>query len=849
MKGLGNFKKDKIFKGLTTSFGFALIFVMMISPSNFGLPTFANADNSEVAGKTGSLNMISSPGAGSLTVQSSNGQTISPQGQVTLSQLPAAASQAATNASPKVLPYLSGPSNVAPQTSSKITPKVVSVNIQDQVSSAPTAPLVANPLGGFEGIDYPADCFCTPPDGNAAAGPNDIIQMVNLDAKVWSKSGVARTGNIPMKNFFLTGTDFISDPRVVYDPQSGRWFATILGIPSTGNGYVAVAASSGTDPAAGWCVYHIGASDIIPDQPRLAVSDDKVTFVTSNYHSGSGPFTGEQVFWLPKAPMLTCSGFGYQWFGPDTSRFHIEPAVRTVAGSPDLWYVQDGAGGATGAEYLHESGPVGSISFVSAFVTPIFATSNPPGAPQKGTATLVATNDARISSASISGTTITWVANDGCGVSCVRWDVADTTGTLHQDLDFNAGKYAYFPAVSQDDSAGEFGVIFQYSSSNDFPSIGFTGQSRTESFGIVDNPVVVKAGTGTDTSGRHGDYDSIRYDGSTVGHFYAEAEYNAAGSPWNTFLSVGSISSGTLPSPDATTLTLNPIPNTPWGVSFGVSGKLTDSVTGLGLGGMPITFTATGGNVLSTVTNPDGTYSSVGGAPSGTPPVSVTVTAKFAGTTSFSPSSAIRGYNTIKHTPIIETLLFTAVPWNHLQYFSAEALDASTGGVLAGKTITWTGSAVPLPTNAITDSFGFAEATKTATSSLGTVNATASFAGDSFYFPATGNTATYLSFRHFVGIVLWTPANVTTGAPTTFGATLVDTAYNTKAIPIPGVTITFNGTGVSGGTLTGTTNANGDVIVHGVAPGSAGTWTVQANFAGNAQYQQIHSVVKSYKTS
>ncbi len=840
--------KNNIIKGSASILGVALVFALIISPANFGLSSLASADNSQAAGKAGAINRPSIAGAGPLTIEGS--QNLASKGQVTVSQLSAPQTQAPTTAAPKTIPFHAGPSNVGPNTKTSLSVQVVPVNIQTQISSAPSSSLIANQYGGFEGIDYPADCFCTPPDGNIAAGPSDIVQMVNLDGKIWSKSGTVLRNNFALSSFFIAGSDFLSDPRVVYDPQSGFWFASILELPSSGNGLVDVAVSQTTDPTGAWCVYKLTASNFLPDQPRLAVSDDKVTLVASDYPS-SGGWTGDEIWWLAKSSMETCSTTSFQHYGPDTSRFHIEPAVHPVAGSGDLWYVQDGAGGATGAEYLLATNPVGSISFTSQFTTTIATTSGPPGAPQPGTSTLVNTNDARILSASQEGSLITWVANDGCGgSSCVRWDIATTGGGLAQDIDFNAGKYAFYPAVSQDDVSTEFGVIFQYSSASDYPSIAFTGQSRSEPYGTVDTPVVTKVGTGPDTTGRHGDYAGIRYDGSTAAHFFGEGEYNAAGSPWNTFISENGISSGTS-APDPTTITLTTIPNQPWGVQFGISGKLIDGATGLGLGGMPITFTSSSGSVLSTVTNPDGTFTTIGVSPSSTPSVTVTVTASFAGVPlQFSSSSVSKTYQTTKHTENLVTFFTTAVPWNHLQYFQAELTDASANGIpIAGKTITWTGSAVSLPTSATTSGTGYAESTKTATKSLGTVNATANFAGDALYNPATGNTVTYLSFRHFVGLILWTPANVTKGSATTFGATLVDTAYNTNALPVPGVTITFNGTGVSGGTITGTTDANGDVIVHGVAPGTVGTWTLQANFAGNTQFQPIKSILKSYTTS
>jgi hypothetical protein len=68
--------------------------------------------------------------------------------------------------------------------------------------------------------------------------------------------------------------------------------------------------------------------------------------------------------------------------------------------------------------------------------------------------------------------------------------------------------------------------------------------------------------------------------------------------------------------PHSTRISLNPIPNIPWGNSLTVAGQLLDPVTGAGLGGKTVTFTGTGAaKLLSPTTRRDGTFSSGGNAP------------------------------------------------------------------------------------------------------------------------------------------------------------------------------------------------------------------------------------------
>jgi len=536
----------KILKSLTTSIVLSIILVMIISPSNFGIISIAGADLSQGLGKDGSSsNQTSFPGKGVIQTISITGSssenTASVVNTVTVSQISSSlqslSSSQVNNGNPRVIPFHSGPQDISPQSTIKKSIDVISL------SSRPSAAtLVANQISGFEGSDYPASCYCTPPDGSVAVSNNYIFEEVNSEGKIWSKSG-ALLSTVPMATFFNTGTLFISDPRVVYDNQSGHWFSSILANDNIHPGFVKVAVSKTSDPTGAWWIYALATHNLLPDQPRLAVSDDKVTVVASDFTSDTGFWTGDQIIVLNKSQMITGSNSTFANFGPDNTRFHVEPAVYPVAGQADQWLVQDGYSGATAAEYLKISGlpGVSSVTYASMFTTAISLTSIPPGGAQPGTTTLVATNDARILSASMRGGIITWTANDGCGSnSCIRWDVASTGGILLQDKEVSiTGKSLYFAAVSQN-APNSFGVIYDFSSATDYPSIGFTGKSAVEPYGTVDAPVLVKAGTGPDISGRHGDYHAVRADPFTS-NYYGMGEYNTQTPYWNTFVSVNSI--------------------------------------------------------------------------------------------------------------------------------------------------------------------------------------------------------------------------------------------------------------------------------------------------------------------
>ena len=124
---------------------------------------------------------------------------------------------------------------------SKKLPEIVSQVAQSQ------AP---NLLTGFEGL---AENGFIPPDVQVATGPNHIVEMVNSDYGIWTKQGVFVEGDF-LENFFLTDVNIPFDPKIFYDTQSGRWFASAL-VKDLDSARIAI--STTNDPTGTWLVYDI----------------------------------------------------------------------------------------------------------------------------------------------------------------------------------------------------------------------------------------------------------------------------------------------------------------------------------------------------------------------------------------------------------------------------------------------------------------------------------------------------------------------------------------------------------------------------------------------------------------
>ena len=142
-----------------------------------------------------------------------------------------------------------------------------------------------------------------------------------------------------------------------------------------------------------------------------------------------------------------------------------------------------------------------------------------PGGVQPGTSTLIATGDDRVQSVGwavstlwVSYTTACTPSGDSTVRSCIRVDAIHTpTNSMDQDTNTAvAGQYLYYGALTPLRSGVGFLMVFGYSGSLTYPSIGMTGQNSTDSFTTYRGPIPAYAGSFPDLSGRYGDYSGIQ---------------------------------------------------------------------------------------------------------------------------------------------------------------------------------------------------------------------------------------------------------------------------------------------------------------------------------------------------
>ncbi len=444
-------------------------------------------------------------------------------------------------------------------------------------AAAPASPVIRASWNGLSSEDNnyylpPCDAGISPPDVQVAAGPSHVVEMVNLMVSIWTKQGTFAKNDTLMHFFGLSSNEFISDPKVQYDPGSGHWFATVTDVGSMGaaptcsitvTGRVIMAVSASSDPTGSWSVLSVPSSSTgeCLDQPILGVGATTVIIsvnVFSSCISSKYTYYGAQYWVISKADLVAgSSSAATQSFGPyaNTASYHPAQIIGTGAAA---FLVTANANNAsvTSIQLFRVTGtpPSASISATSLGVRTI---TNPPSAPQSGGSALD-TGDFRVLDAAWSAENLWLTLSDGCtpagdstARSCVRLiQVNTTTTTITQDFDVGAaGRYYLYPSL-RPDGAGNLLVDFGYSSSTDYPGLMAAGRVYGDPLNQLDPPTVVRAGstdqgygcsgTGSSARCRYGDYFGAGLDPTNSSIVWAAGEFGV-NSGWGTQIFAGSV--------------------------------------------------------------------------------------------------------------------------------------------------------------------------------------------------------------------------------------------------------------------------------------------------------------------
>jgi hypothetical protein len=418
------------------------------------------------------------------------------------------------------------------------------------------------------GLQFSNTAGSTPPDTDAAVGQSSIIETVNTNIALYSKSGGSPLFNQSLDNFFssVRSGNFWSDPVVAYDEQTQQFFVGVLDLTVdpffgiiTSDQFDYAVSAPGADPTASnfnsdFTFYSVDLTNSDPagpgsyfgDYPRLGWNAN--AFVVS-FNMFTADFS--ESYDHPLILNISTANPATTQVVDVPNTFHnstVVPAVMHGSSTTDPMYLVE--------ETLDINGnPTGnSISvgtetnlFNSNGTIPMFAFTPinvdlytlPPAASQKGSSAQMETNDSRILNAEWRDGTL--VASQTVGVSTdaqahARWYQFSTSSTAKPALvqqgtiGLGSGANSYFPSIAIN-ANGDVGMTYMESSSTEYVSMYVTGRTSSDPTGQMQTPVLAKAGQAPYTSSiefsspyRAGDFSGITVD-PTDGSFWAANEY------------------------------------------------------------------------------------------------------------------------------------------------------------------------------------------------------------------------------------------------------------------------------------------------------------------------------------
>ena len=181
-----------------------------------------------------------------------------------------------------------------------------------------TATVVMGIGQNFRASTLGLDTTALPPDSNGAVGPTNYVEFINGRFSVYDKVTTARGRSITDLTFWsLAGVDIpanwdVTDPRLIYDPLSQRWFAAQIDFDTTLNinsNHFLVAVSITADPTGPWKAFAITSDPTVlstADFPTLGV-DAKGVYLSGDMFDALGNFDGSVLVSIPKTNLLAAT--------------------------------------------------------------------------------------------------------------------------------------------------------------------------------------------------------------------------------------------------------------------------------------------------------------------------------------------------------------------------------------------------------------------------------------------------------------------------------------------------------------------------------------------------------------
>ena len=417
----------------------------------------------------------------------------------------------------------------------------------------------------FTGSRFGVNSTYNPPDGDGCIGPGHFIEFVNGRFSVYSKTNGSRLQTMTDLSFWSSAGVSIpsgwqaTDPRVLFDPASQRWFASQADFdPSNviNSNHFLLAISVTNDPTKGWKGVKITGDPTgvnFADFPTMGFDAKGVYLAGDMFDRSGNGLSQSTLVSVPKSDLLLAtptaanrtlfSGLNYSSRGAI-----LQPAVcldgtgsGVVLAVGDLGYDSLSHSTLIGWKVLNPAGSASLSAGTSINVSPYTITSYPS---QPDGSSDLDDGDTRFSAivSCVNGTVYAVHSTEFNNLAAVQWFRINATNfnVLESGIISDPVLDLYFPSIAAN-ASGTVVIACNGSSTNThISSYAYVG-STVSGVTTFNNKLLLRSSTVSYQSpdpmtgiSRWGDYSSTSVDPTDPTHFWTLQLYAASSTAWAT---------------------------------------------------------------------------------------------------------------------------------------------------------------------------------------------------------------------------------------------------------------------------------------------------------------------------
>ncbi|HTL18865.1 MAG TPA: hypothetical protein VL793_16630 [Patescibacteria group bacterium] len=433
-----------------------------------------------------------------------------------------------------------------------------------QAAAQPVAVIGRN----FTAATLRVDSSAVPPDSEGAVGLSHYVEFINGRFSVFNKSDGAQVKTMTDRVFWsqagitLPSTWDVTDPRLIFDTSSQRWFASQVDFDTTGaintNRFL-LAISSSPDPTGSWNAVFIPSDpggNLFADFPTLGM-DAEAVYLSGDMFDASFNPVGPTLVSVPKSSLLTAtpSTTGMHWFGVlryDVRGEILQPVTcldgsgkGTILATSSVGFDTNGNPVTNSSLVIsrvkNPTGPQPALSASSLITVGPYTV--PPFPAQPDGSLNLDNGDARFSAFvyEVGGVLYATHSSQLGNLSVIRWYRIDeaSQAVLESGTISDPVNDLYYPSIAAN-ATGTVVIAYNASGPSTFPGsfavVGITSNGVT-TFG---QPMLLKAGTASyqnldsNSDNRWGDYSAVNVDPIDPSRFWTIQEIATGSSVWST---------------------------------------------------------------------------------------------------------------------------------------------------------------------------------------------------------------------------------------------------------------------------------------------------------------------------